>query len=198
MTNIRKGSRRKSKKGSRRKSKKGSINIRKDRPSPSDSATLFKVGTTKKGNDGNNWIITKNKNGIKKWSKESESVKLSSIVFDHLYPWWSKVSSGSIIIIYKNGKYETYTSKMKTRNAQIKDIEKVWKAFAEDNKVEAIVTSAMSTDALTDFADLVVKKIDNTKLKELIKNNTLEKYLIKNYKKFFLGDGFYTEKDVGF
>jgi hypothetical protein len=39
------------------------------RPSPSESATLFSVGDIKKGNDGNNWIIVKNKNGIKKWGK---------------------------------------------------------------------------------------------------------------------------------
>ena len=138
----RKGSKKISRKGSKKGSKKGS---RDDRPSPSESATLFKVGTTKIGNDGNNWTITKNKNGIKKWTNESESVGLSEIVFDHLYKWWLKISEGGIIIIYTNGNYETYTSKMKTRTAQIKDTEKAWKAFAENDKVEAIVTSAMST-----------------------------------------------------
>jgi hypothetical protein len=30
---------------------------------------IFKVGTKKKGNDGNMWIIVKNKNGVKRWSK---------------------------------------------------------------------------------------------------------------------------------
>src|ERR1044071_1377084 len=38
-----------------------------DRPSPSKSATLFKVGTKKKGNDGNVWIIKENSKGVKKW-----------------------------------------------------------------------------------------------------------------------------------
>ena len=37
------------------------------RPSPSESASLYKVGTKKKGNDGNTWIIKENKNGIKRW-----------------------------------------------------------------------------------------------------------------------------------
>ena len=46
-----------------------SSNKKKDRPSPSESATKFKVGTKKKGNDGNMWIIVKNKNGVKRWSK---------------------------------------------------------------------------------------------------------------------------------
>ena len=42
---------------------------KKDRPSPSKSATLFKKGDKKKGNDGNLYIITINKNGVKKWKK---------------------------------------------------------------------------------------------------------------------------------
>ena len=37
------------------------------RPSPSESATLYKVGIKKTGNDGNKWIIAENKNGVKKW-----------------------------------------------------------------------------------------------------------------------------------
>jgi hypothetical protein len=37
------------------------------RPSPSQSATLYTVGTKKTGNDGNTWIITENVNGTKRW-----------------------------------------------------------------------------------------------------------------------------------
>jgi len=48
---------------------KNSKNDKKDRPSPSESATLFDIGTKKIGNDGNEWIIKENKNGVKKWSK---------------------------------------------------------------------------------------------------------------------------------
>jgi hypothetical protein len=36
-----------------------------ERKSPTQSATLYKVGTKKKGNDGNIWIIVENKNYIK-------------------------------------------------------------------------------------------------------------------------------------
>ncbi len=39
------------------------------RKGPSESATSFKVGTEKKGNDGNMWVITEDKNGIKRWKK---------------------------------------------------------------------------------------------------------------------------------
>lgn len=45
------------------------ISSREKRPSPSESATLFKVGTIKTGNDGNKWIIVENNNGVKRWQK---------------------------------------------------------------------------------------------------------------------------------
>ena len=38
-----------------------------ERKSPTESATLYKLGTKKKGNDNNTWIITENKNGVKRW-----------------------------------------------------------------------------------------------------------------------------------
>jgi len=38
-----------------------------ERKGPEKSATLFKVGTKKTGNDGNTWIIEENKNGVKRW-----------------------------------------------------------------------------------------------------------------------------------
>lgn len=43
--------------------------LKKDRPSPAESATKFKEGTKKKGNDGNMYIIVSNKNGVKRWKK---------------------------------------------------------------------------------------------------------------------------------
>jgi len=49
------------------KGKKGKkLKIRK---SPAESATLFKVNTIKKGQDGNKYTIKENKNGVKRWVK---------------------------------------------------------------------------------------------------------------------------------
>lgn len=45
------------------------------RKSPSNSATLYKVGTIKVGNDGNKWIITENKNNVNKWQLYKKSSK---------------------------------------------------------------------------------------------------------------------------
>ena len=41
------------------------------RKGPNESATKFKIGTKKKGNDGNMWIIKSNKNGVQRWVKNS-------------------------------------------------------------------------------------------------------------------------------
>jgi hypothetical protein len=52
-----------------------------ERKSPEQSATLYKIGTKKIGNDNNTWIITENKNGIKKWTiykKPSKKILSSS------------------------------------------------------------------------------------------------------------------------
>jgi hypothetical protein len=37
------------------------------RKSPLQSATLFKIGTKKEGNDGNKWIVVKTSNNVKRW-----------------------------------------------------------------------------------------------------------------------------------
>lgn len=39
------------------------------RKSPSESATMFSIGTVKKGNDGNMWKIIATASGIHRWSK---------------------------------------------------------------------------------------------------------------------------------
>ena len=44
--------------------------IKPTRPSPSQSATLFNIGTKRKGNDGNIWIVMKTVNGDKRWKKK--------------------------------------------------------------------------------------------------------------------------------
>ena len=47
----------------------------KTRKSPTTSATKFSFGTKKKGNDGNIWIIVKNKNGVKRWQRTNKTKK---------------------------------------------------------------------------------------------------------------------------
>lgn len=59
----------KSKKVAKKSKKKIIKDRREGRPSPPVSATLFPVGTIKKGGDGNMWEVVENKNGIKRWKR---------------------------------------------------------------------------------------------------------------------------------
>ena len=45
------------------------------RKSPEESATKFSAGIKKKGNDGNIWMIVKNKNGVQRWQRTKETKK---------------------------------------------------------------------------------------------------------------------------
>jgi hypothetical protein len=47
------------------------------RQGPSESATTFPVGTKKRGNDGNNWIVIQTKNS-KRWSKVNKTKKTNN------------------------------------------------------------------------------------------------------------------------
>ena len=53
------------------------------RKGPTASATIFPVGTEKRGNDGNIWVIVQNKNGVNRWQKSSSKVfsKVSKVKY---------------------------------------------------------------------------------------------------------------------
>jgi len=86
--------------------------MQKERKSPSSSATLYKTGTKKIGNDGNKWIIVENKNGIKKWqlykktSKQTnkEPEKEIKLTMDLIYGFKSLSLTDLEKIIMKNHK----------------------------------------------------------------------------------------------
>jgi len=52
-----------------KKTKKKAKDLRIGRPSPAVSATLYTVGTKKRGGDGNMWEVVENKNKVKRWKK---------------------------------------------------------------------------------------------------------------------------------
>lgn len=45
------------------------------RKAPTESATLFKKGTIKKGNDGNRWVIVTNAREVQRWQKVQTATK---------------------------------------------------------------------------------------------------------------------------
>jgi hypothetical protein len=56
------------------------------RQSPSDSATIHKIGSIMKGNDGQRWVVDKTSNGVHRWTSNL-SCKLNDMMIltvDHL------------------------------------------------------------------------------------------------------------------
>ena len=51
------------------------MGTKKVRKGPTASATAFSVGTKKKGNDGNYWIVVATKANVHKWQKIKKTTK---------------------------------------------------------------------------------------------------------------------------
>jgi len=158
----------------------------KARKGPSDSATKFKIGTKKRGNDGNMWKIGKYKNNVKRWIKiskdKSKTKKRSRIKLDkdpesiwgknkNLEKFWCKLASGSkVILVYNTGKIVHYTLP-KTQPAK----KNKYMELENNKEIKAIITSAMSSDSYEAFYKRV--------------NNKTHEVIIKNYKKYLLNYG---------
>lgn len=160
------------------------------RKGPSKSATLFKEGAIKKGNDGNKWIIVTNKLGVRRWQKmgskttlkiksksNSKSKRVLKMEADPDTVWgknkplqelWQSLASGEkVVLIEKGGKYNIFT--MPTGKVTIR---KMYDSFDDDENIIAVLSSSMSQDAYE--VDLYPKAKDKS-----------VEYVIKNYKKYF-------------
>ena len=90
------------------------------RKSPTESATLFKVGTRKKGNDGNMWEVKTTKTGVKRWTKvhDFDKEKYHMKLYKKIYPWWYKLSIGNTFVIYKDNKYKMLNTKKQLKRGE--------------------------------------------------------------------------------
>lgn len=175
------------------------------RKGPSQSATLFKEGTVKKGNDGNKWIIIINKLGVHRWQKMGSNSKTMKIIPKSkstsrskskrvlnldadpdtvwgknkpLEEFWQELASGKkVVLIEKNGDYKIFT--MPTGKMKIR---KMYNSFDDDENIVSVLSSNMSQDAY------------ELHLYPKAKDKTVE-YVIRNYKKYFKSAG-PTPKDV--
>lgn len=113
------------------------------RKGPSDSATKFKIGTKKKGNDGNIWKIGVNKNGVKRWIKLSKKTKKRYKIdrsTNSLYEVYKKFDAGDVIIIlYETGKIESFKVPIKKKERNDK-----YKVLQNDKKIKAIFTAMLN------------------------------------------------------
>ena len=171
------------------------------RKGPSKSATLFKNGTIKVGNDGNKWVIVTNKNGVKRWQKvKGASASVGAVTVKNktkkskqkskrvlemeadpetvwgknkpLEEWWQSLASGKkVVLVEKNGEHKIFTMPTGKMTAN-----KMYNTFDDDPNIVAVLSSNLSQDAYEVF--LYPKAKDKS-----------VKYVIKNYKKYFKSAG---------
>lgn len=163
------------------------------RKAPTASATLFKPGTTKKGNDGNKWTIVADTRGVQRWKKIASSTKTKTLkrkksarvlameadpdsVWGKNKPlekFWQDLASGrKVVLIKKSGDYEMHTMPKSTHNYISQEHTDEYEQFSKDPNIVAVLTSYRSQDAY------------ELHLYPKAKDATVD-YVIKNYKKFF-------------
>ena len=169
------------------------------RKAPSESATLFKKGTIKKGNDGNRWVIVTNARGVQRWQKvqgvkakantkaKAKTRRVGRVVelgTDDAYgesiwgknkpleKFWRSLASGEkVVLIQKTGGHKMFTMPTGKMAAL-----KIFNTFDDDPNIVAVLSSNLSQDAYEVF--LYPKAGDKS-----------VEHVIKNYKKFFKSVG---------
>ena len=168
------------------------------RKAPTASATLFKRGTTKTGNDGNKWTIVTDTRGVQRWQKinatttrknrslkqrRHKSARLLAIEADPDTVWgknkplerlWHDLAAGrKVVVIYAK---PSSSHKIVTMPTSPAANTKQYIEFDDDPNIIAVLSSNQSQDAY------------EVHLYPKAKDKTVE-YVIKNYKKFFKGWG---------
>jgi hypothetical protein len=166
------------------------------RKAPTASATLFKPGTTKTGNDGNKWTIVADTRGVQRWQKidgttrknrtmkrrKNKSARVLAMEADPESVWgkkkplerfWQDLASGhKVVLIKKNGTHEMHTMPKSTHDYLSDDHQKQYDTFEKDPDIVAVLTSYRSQDAY------------ELHLYPKAKDATVE-YVIKHYTRFF-------------
>ena len=155
----------------------GTKKTKKIRKGPIVSATKFNVGTKKKGNDGNYWIVVATKSNVNRWQKiaNNKSKKSKLVNEDEESVWgknkkletfWRTLAKGEkVVVIKKNTDYSIIT-------LQKKNVAEHLSKLNHDPNVVAILSSFMSQDAYELY--LYPKAQDSS-----------VEHVIKNYKTFF-------------
>ncbi len=172
---------------------------KKERPSPSESATKFAVGKKKKGGDGNMWEISVASNGVKRWKKctsgkTKTSAKPKTSTSKPTKKEKSKPAKKSKTMTKKGKQSSTPLSKDNPRYQKIKQEQKGSKPYKIANMVEwtqANLLAYVSKDKVTVYQQ-AENITDDDKYPMFDKLSNLWTYtkLVKKYtncKKIYLG-----------
>ena len=168
------------------------------RKGPTESATKFSIGVTKRGNDGNMWTIISTAAGVHRWAKASQtpqtqtrhrrrnttakkSKRVMEMEADPTTVWgknkplekfWQELASGKKVVLITKKDGIGSTHKIITMPTSPAADKKQYIEFDEDPNIIAVLSSNISQDAY------------EVHLYPKAKDKTVE-YVIKNYKKFF-------------
>ena len=169
------------------------------RKAPTASATLFKRGTIKTGNDGNKWVIIADTRGVQRWRKTDattrknrtmkqrrhKSARVLAMEADPDSVWgrnkplekfWQDLASGRKVVVIYATPSNASSHKIGTMPTGKNAIRAMFDSFDADPTIVAVLSSNMSQDAYEVY--LYPKARDNT-----------VDYVIRNYKKFFKSSG---------
>jgi hypothetical protein len=174
------------------------------RKAPTESATLFKKGTIKKGNDGNQWVIVADARGVQRWRKVQAGAKTKTSTNKKAKAKTRRVGHvGRVVEVGTDSNTESIWGKnkpledfwrslasgkkvvliQKTGGHKIftlpsgkMAVRKMFNAFDNDPNIVAVLSSNMSQDAYEVF--LYPKAGDKS-----------VEHVIKNYKKYFKSMG---------
>ena len=177
-----KKTRRKKKTGGKRKTR----NKRGGRKGPEASATKFSAGIKKKGNDGNIWIIVKNKNGVKRWQRTTETKKTKKSkkkITRKIFKSKDKITVKILRALKKKYKVTTTGDKkeiaeglwrVRGRSMDNDDLKKIIQLLSKRAKKEAEkLLSQRSDDPVIDYKGMwkpLPKPLSKMSRKELIKH----------------------------
>jgi hypothetical protein len=161
------------------------------RKAPLASATLFTIGTIKKGNDGNEWIIVTDKLGTHRWQKNitaknktkkhRKSARVLAMEADPESVWgknkpleqlWQSLASGQKVVIINAQKSHKIVNVPNSKTAR----RAFFDSYDADPNIVAVLSSNMSQDAYEVY------------LYPKAKGHDVD-YVIANYKKFFKAFG---------
>ena len=76
-----------------------------------------------------------------------------------------------------------------------KDLIEKWIELEKNKEVKAIIWSAQSVDSIQLFVEFLIKKMTIEQLEEFVKMKNLPEYILENYKKYFVKNKLYSNKD---
>ena len=150
---------------------------KRSRKSPTESATLFAIGTVKTGNDGNQWRVETNKNGVKRWV-QTKGIKNKTVSKRYL-KWREKTALFSVFYQQskackdkEEGKCDPFMS-----DGPLYDI--MWNMGGPNNTIDKTYDTAITFDGPTESMK-EAKAIVQREYEKIKKRGAISAFVIRD------------------